>query len=323
MIESKPFPNDLGSKDPNLCAVYFPLMQLYERGEEIAPRGQRTRELRDFQYTLPPRVRFMNFTHRKLKLDYVKEEFLWYLRGDRYDVSIAKAASMWGGLINEDGSINSNYGYHLFNPQAVPPGSQHHSNFTRVVSELIRDPDSRRAAITILGNDVLHTTTKDYPCTCYLNFHVRQNRLHMYIRMRSQDAIYGFGNDAPFFSFVHELLWENLRWSLPGLSLGNYYHTSDSFHVYERHYEMLEKIITDPVPDRPFDFSPPAMGMAPEVKPPFDNQFYQEIRAGAFHAHSLMEKFAGGAVKLNTPFLEWLLTRDDPASVLKAEYKKS
>jgi hypothetical protein len=50
------------------------------------------------------------------------------------------------------------------------------------------------------------------------------------------------GNDAPCFSFIHEMLLNALREYFPSLEYGTYHHSADSFHVYERHFEMMEKI---------------------------------------------------------------------------------
>jgi thymidylate synthase len=61
--------------------------------------------------------------------------------------------------------------------------------------------------------------------------------------MRSQDAIFGMGNDAPTFSFIHEMIYNALLEKYPNLDLGEYCHIADSFHVYERHFDMLSKIV--------------------------------------------------------------------------------
>jgi thymidylate synthase len=61
--------------------------------------------------------------------------------------------------------------------------------------------------------------------------------------MRSQDAIFGLGNDAPAFSFILQMVHATMRCHYPELELGFYNHVADSFHVYERHFEMLDKII--------------------------------------------------------------------------------
>jgi len=203
-------------------------------GTEVSPRGSKCIEICNYNYILPPYVRFANFKSRKLSLSYIKKEFLWYLRGDKYDTSICKDASLWKTLINRDGSINSNYGQYVFGTM---------NQFNNVVEMLCDDKDSRRASIMILGAHHLLSKTKDYPCTYCINFRIRNNRLDMTVRMRSQDAIYGMGNDAPTFSFIHEMMYVTLRDKFySDLEYGNYHHSADSFHVYEKHYDMLENI---------------------------------------------------------------------------------
>lgn len=209
-------------------------------GHEVAPRGLKIKELNNYTYTLPPFARLMNFESRKLNLDYIKREFLWYLKGDRYDTSICDHARMWIGLINGDGSINSNYGQYVFGEQ---------QQFWRVVKTLEDDKDSRRASIMILNHEHLDSDTKDVPCTYAINFRIRDNKLHMTVHMRSQDAIFGMGNDAPAFSFIHEMMWQALKVKYEDLEYGDYFHVADSFHVYERHFEMMEKIVRQ---DDPF-----------------------------------------------------------------------
>ena len=63
--------------------------------------------------------------------------------------------------------------------------------------------------------------------------------------MRSQDAIFGMGNDAPCFSFIHEMVYTELLAAYPDLEMGEYCHFADSFHLYERHFEMLEALASD------------------------------------------------------------------------------
>lgn len=200
----------------------------------VSPRGQLIKELENFSYQFSPNVRFMNFKSRKFKIDYVKTEFLWYLRGDRFDTSICEHAKMWTHLVNDDGSINSNYGQYIFGEQ---------NQFDNVVRTLIFDRDSRRASIMILNSEHLRSNTKDVPCTLSLNFRIREDMLNMSVVMRSQDAVFGMTNDLPAFSFIHEMVFWELRKYYPELEQGNYHHHCNSFHVYERHFELLDKIL--------------------------------------------------------------------------------
>jgi thymidylate synthase len=199
------------------------------KGVKVSPRGLTVLEIENYSYVLNPYERFVNFKSRKFNLNYVKTEFLWYLKGDKYDTSIADHAKIWKGTINEDGSINSNYGQYVFGAQ---------KQFDIVVNTLKNDKDSRRASMMILSKDTL-TSDRDVPCTYALNFRIRENKLNMTVHMRSQDAIFGMGNDAPCFSFMHEMILNALKEFYPELEYGDYTHFADSFHVYERHFEML------------------------------------------------------------------------------------
>lgn len=208
--------------------------QLKTRGKLVRPRGLLCLELEDHSYVLPPYVRFQNFAARKLNVKYIRDEFRWYLKGDRFDLSICEKAKIWQGIINSDGSINSNYGQYIFHGD----GNQ----FDNVVRTLASDPDSRRASMTILDRQHLLSDTKDVPCTYALNFRLRDGKLNMSVLMRSQDALYGMASDAPCFSFIQEMVLEALREHMPNIQCGTYFHHANSFHAYERHFKMLDEL---------------------------------------------------------------------------------
>lgn len=216
----------------------IPFLDIYSRlmtvGNFSSPRGLLIREIENANYILPPYVRFTNFKARKLNLEYIKKEFLWYLKGDRFDTSITDYANLWKGLINHDGSLNSNYGQYI------------NKQFDKVISTLLIDKDSRRASIMILTAEHLLSETSDFPCTYALNFRIRDNRLNMTVHMRSQDSVFGMTNDGPAFSFIQEMIYVTLRDAYPELVMGNYHHFVDSLHVYEKHFEMLKEIISNP-----------------------------------------------------------------------------
>lgn len=208
---------------------------LMNNGKKVSPRGEEVIELENFSFMFKPYVRFMNFEARKLNLNYIKKEFLWYLKGDKFDISICDHASLWKSLVNEDGSINSNYGQYVFGEI---------NQFKNVIRLLQNDKDSRRASIVILQPYHLLSEMKDLPCTYSINFRIRDNKLNMTVHMRSQDAIYGLGNDLPAFSFIHEMIFIYLRDTIYAmLQYGDYCHVVDSFHVYKKHYGMINKII--------------------------------------------------------------------------------
>lgn len=208
--------------------------KLVHTGKISYPRGLKVREIEDFSYDLPPYCRFQNFKARKLNVDYIKKEFLWYLKGEKTDLSICEYASLWKKMVKEDGTINSNYGRYIFGEM---------DQFDNVVNILKNDRESRKASIVILSESHLKSGDYDTPCTYSMNFRIRDNKLNMTVNMRSQDAIFGMASDTPCFSFIHEMMWLTLKEIYPEIEYGMYHHNVDSFHVYERHFEMIEAII--------------------------------------------------------------------------------
>ena len=206
-------------------------------GKVSYPRGLMIKELENFNYELPPFCRFQNFQARKLNVDYIKKEFLWYLKGDKKDISICEHASLWKKMVKADGTINSNYGRYIFGEM---------DQFDNVVKILTEDKDSRKASIVILTESHLKSGDYDTPCTYSMNFRIRENKLNMTVRMRSQDAIYGMASDVPCFSFIHEMMWITLKEIYPELEYGMYHHSADSFHCYEKHFQMLSDILSFP-----------------------------------------------------------------------------
>jgi thymidylate synthase len=169
---------------------------------------------------------------------------MWYLTADRYNDSITKSATMWKQLRQPDGGgWFSNYGQYWFAMQYMPDGS---SGFDWVVESLIADKDSRQAIIPMLSTEHLFPGNKDVVCTYSVGFRIRNERLHMTVNMRSQDAMWGMTNDIFCFSILHEMIYVTLRdLRYPDLIMGPYTHKVDSFHIYEHHFDMLRKILEE------------------------------------------------------------------------------
>ena len=214
---------------------------LRQHGWLTKPRGEKTLEIINTAITFEPYERFANFPSRKLSIPYIKAELLWYLRGDRTDLSIVEKAKLWEKMITPEGTLNSNYGAAIFKEGGLD----------YVVSTLLKDPDSRRAVITILGAQHLYVHNPDVPCTSTLSFLIREGKLHSTVHMRSTDAVYGLTNDIPFFSFVQEAVLISLNDSQTEakqpIELGSLILFTNSLHVYERHFDMLEKLTSEEV----------------------------------------------------------------------------
>jgi thymidylate synthase len=204
--------------------------KLFRDGGITSPRGERTLELTSAKVVFEnDEDVWCTFPSRQLSLSYTCAEFLWYLRADPADMSIAKRAPIWRSLISK-GILQSNYGVYLFRD----------AQFLRCVNELRNDPDSRRASILILQPHHFYAQSADIPCTYSLNFRIRDKRLDMTVHMRSNDAWFGAGNDCPTFRWTQHMMADML--SVP---IGTYTHLVDSLHIYERHWEAAERCLDE------------------------------------------------------------------------------
>jgi thymidylate synthase len=74
----------------------------------------------------------------------------------------------------------------------------------------------------------------------------------MKVQMRSNDIFYGLTFDAPFFAFVQQHVYLWLKSTYPELELGVYHHWADNIHFYERHFELAEKIVNEPLHEKQY-----------------------------------------------------------------------
>lgn len=221
-------------------------IQMFERimnhGSVVSPRGLEIREIEDLQLEIDPRYPFMTFDDRNYSVNYFKTEMIWKLTADRFNDSIKKHAKMWTQVQNPDGSFNSNYGQYWFGEQ---------SGFWYVVSELVRDQDSRRAVIPMLNASHFGPHVKDTVCTECVGFRIRKGeagslQLNMSVHMRSSDVIFGLGTDIPTFAFLYRLVLATLRHQLSEIiDVGKITITAMSSHIYARHYDMVNAIISN------------------------------------------------------------------------------
>jgi thymidylate synthase len=215
----------------------YHLSNIMENGKRIYPRGMEVKEIADLQLRVNPLFPFMTFQARKYDVNYFKKEMLWKLGASQYDKEIMSHAKMWSNVINPDGTFNSNYGVYWFGPQG---------GIWSVVTELIRDPDSRRALIPMLAAKHMEPWVVDTVCTEGVGFRIRGSQLDMSVHMRSSDAVFGLGTDIATFTFLYHLVRALVGPPLGGeLDFGDIIITAMSSHIYARHYEMVNEIIAD------------------------------------------------------------------------------
>lgn len=124
--------------------------------------------------------------------------------------------------------------------------------------QLKTNPASRRH-ITMLWNPDELDSMALTPCVYETQWHVKQGKLHLEVRCRSNDLALG----NPFNIFQYNILQRMIA-QVTGYELGNYiYHIGDA-HLYDRHIEPVSEQI------KRESFEAPTLWINPEVKSFYD-----------------------------------------------------
>ena len=111
------------------------------------------------------------------------------------------------------------------------------NQFDFIIEELNRNPDSRRAVIDIRDNwDDMYSD--DPACLQHIQFFIRDNKLHMKVLFRSNDACKATFMNAFALIMIQKMIADEL-----GIEVGTYTHRANSFHCYEKDFKMLEGYI--------------------------------------------------------------------------------
>jgi thymidylate synthase len=225
------------------------LKELHENHSLVKSRGSTQREILWYNMMIEdPSALSIEVPARKFKPSYAITEWLWYLSQDPNVQNIGKLASIWRNIANHKNEVESNYGLWI---HGIINGKTGLNQWEWVRDELLRDRDTRRASITINSSHHKGQNNKDYPCTQYIHFFIRDNKLHLGVHMRSNDAVFGFCNDVFTFCMYQQMMLNELNTFIAAngdleserIELGHYYHSADSFHVYESHFKMMDKIV--------------------------------------------------------------------------------
>lgn len=176
------------------------------------------------------------FNSRQSNEKYLKQELDWYISESLVPPEDVK---VWQQIKSREGLVNSNYGYLIFN-------KNNHYQFNNVLDTLLNDKYSRQAVMIYtrpsLHYDWCKDGMRDFICTYYQHFFIRNDTLHCITNMRSNDCIFGTMNDIPWFEYVYNLLYNHLIYDYHSLKKGTLKFIANSFHCYERHYDVLKKI---------------------------------------------------------------------------------
>lgn len=196
-------------------------------GEDVAPRGQNTREIedatifiKDVYNTLPLKV------NRGTVPGIGAVEACQLLAGVSTPRTVLAVGPQFSNFTEDNGLFHGAYGLRT------------NGQYESVIGRLKHDPNTRQAVVTIWDPKLdLLPYKRDYPCTVLHQFRIRNNRLNMSVYMRSNDVWLGAAYD--FFQFTRVQI---AIASVLGIEPGSYAHHVGSLHIYEQHYGPAEDL---------------------------------------------------------------------------------
>jgi thymidylate synthase len=114
--------------------------------------------------------------------------------------------------------------------------SRYANQYGFILDELRRNPYSRRAVMDIRTPDDMGSD--DPACWQHAQYFIREGKLHCKILFRSNDAC----KAAYMNAFALIMLQKRIADAL-GVQLGTYTHRANSFHCYERDFDLLDGYI--------------------------------------------------------------------------------
>lgn len=153
-------------------------------------------------------------------------ELFWYISGSDEVSFIEHYIQNYGNLIKDKVKANGAYGPRIFGPYAEDRRNLR-SHWDRVIRTLREREGSRNALIQIYENSDAKPNNHDKPCTCTLQFAIRNGQLLLHAHMRSNDAFWGLPHDIFSFTMLQEIAAREL-----GVGLGKYTHSVTSLHLY-------------------------------------------------------------------------------------------
>lgn len=213
-------------------AFLFNLKKIVKNGVDVSARGQKTKELLSQRVKIQnPLQRVIVTPHRNNNIFATIAETVWVLSG-RNDLNYLSRYLPRAVDFSDDGKVwRGGYGPRLRNWRGI-------DQVQEIVRILNTQKETRRAVIIIYDPVEDFIDSKDIPCNNWLQFLIRDNKLHLNVTVRSNDLIWGFTGINTFeWSVLHEMV---AYWT--GVSVCTATYFIGSLHLYERHFRRAQNM---------------------------------------------------------------------------------
>lgn len=213
-------------------------------------------------------------------------ELLWYLAASN-DVNFIKYyAPKYAKEAEKDGTVHGAYGPRLI-------GVAGPNQIENVVSQLNKSRSTRRAVIQLFDAKDIDGSRryKDVPCTCSMQFLIRDERLNMYTSMRSNDAFIGLSHDIFTFTMLQEIIARKTN-----VKLGDYNHFVGNLHLYDHDWDRARSYLdegwaeTKLMPNMPFEDPSASIKLLLEIEEKIRNG--ESVDMSALNLHDYWKDLA-------------------------------
>lgn len=212
--------------------MHFVIKDILSKGAHIVATKGSNRELTGVLLEIRnPRAR-LSRTETRGKPYSCLGELCWYLaRSDDLDF-ITYYIPHYKDYVEGD-KIFGGYGPRLFSWRGI-------NQLANVKQILSKKSSTRRAVVQLFEAEDINITRHDVPCTCVLQFMIRENKLYMISYMRSNDVYLGLPHDIFSFTMFQEILAMELD-----VEIGNYKHAVGSLHLYDKDEKSAEQFLSE------------------------------------------------------------------------------
>lgn len=264
------------------------VLQMYDKilseGKYVESRNGGCTSIFDTTFEVKnPRSRHLSLIGRKSNIFALIAETFWVLAGDsRVNPYLSFFLPRAPDYSDDTVIWHGSYGPRLYkNNQLSSIVDMFNKDglYTRRAVCAIHDPalDSREAIERIYGENA---NCKDLPCNLLMNFYVDETgKFCAKTIQRSGDAIFGAGSINPFeFSFIQELIYNDIKKTNPTLELGAYRWHVTNTHLYD--FSISQAVESNDVEENVFN-SITEQNHMPIIAPTFKNNickhFFDDI----------------------------------------------
>ncbi len=176
-------------------------------------------------------------TIRKTAFKSCIDELLWIWQKKSNNIHDLKS-HIWDSWADENGSIGKAYGYQLGVKHKYKEGE--FDQVDRVLYDLKHNPQSRRIMTNIYNFQDLHEMGL-YPCAYSMTFNVTGDTLNGILNQRSNDML-----TANNWNVLQYAILLMMFAQVSGLKAGTLVHVIADAHIYDRHVDIVKKIIEKP-----------------------------------------------------------------------------